>query len=120
VRIFGFAGPYEVFVLDSLTAAGGQIEAIDVENEEYVFFADDGAVIDAAVRDGHVVLTPTGVQRGEELRKRLRAYLSHPRVAMDPALADDPVALGGMLRERERAGEWPRWLARLRARRKPR
>lgn len=49
VRIFGFEGPYEVFVLDSLTAAAVEIEAIDVENEEYVFFADDGTLIDAAV-----------------------------------------------------------------------
>jgi hypothetical protein len=119
VRIFGFEGPHEVFVLESLTDGG--IEAVDVENDEYVFFGDDGAVIGAAVRDGRVVLTPTGVQRGEELRERLRTYLSRPEVALDPTLADDPVALGEMLRERERAAEWPRrWFARLMAHRKAR
>jgi hypothetical protein len=119
VRIFGFEGAHEAFVLDSLTDGG--IEAVDVENEEYVFFGDDGTVIEAAVRDGRVVLTPTGVQRGEELRERLRTYLSQPRVAMDRALADDPVALAPMLRERERATEWPRrWFARFMAPRKSR
>jgi hypothetical protein len=119
MRIFGFDGPYEVFVLDSLT--DDAVEAIDVENEGYVFFGDDGTVIDAAGRGRRVVLTSTGVQRGEELRERLRTYLSQPEVAIDPALADDPVALGAVLRERERADRLPRrWFAWLTARRKSR
>jgi hypothetical protein len=33
----------------------------------------------------------------EELRQRLRTFLMHSCVAMDPALADDPAALADLL-----------------------
>ena len=119
VRIYGFEGPHELYVFDSVAAAEGDLEAIDVKNNEYVLYADDGTAISAAVRDGQVVLTPTGVRQRDQLRERLRTYLTQPSVALDPALADDPVALGGMLSERDRAREWPRWVARPKDRRRP-
>ncbi|MFI5898211.1 hypothetical protein ACIA5D_49840 [Actinoplanes sp. NPDC051513] len=100
-----------------MTYAEGYFEAIDVEDDEYVFFGADGTVISPSVRDGRVVLTPTDEKRPGELRMRLRAYLEHPRVAMDPALADEPVALADLLMEKERASSWPRWPAWLRIRR---
>lgn len=105
--IYAFEGAYELYVKDTVADAEGYFEAIDIENDEYVFFADDGTVIAPSVRTGRVVLTPTAQVRAEELRDRLRTYLSHPRVAIDPALADDPVALGKMLLERKRASQRP-------------
>ena len=118
--IYAFEGSFELYVNESLTDAENYFEAIDVENDEFDFFAGDGTVIDSAVRDGRVVLTLTGEHRPEELRARLRTYLSQPRVAMDPALADDPIALGVLLLERERVGEHSGWLSRLFARRRAR
>lgn len=118
--IYAFEGSYELYVNESLPDAENYFESIDVENDEFGFFADDGTVIDSAVRDGRVVLTLTGEQRPEDLRTRLRTYLAHPLVAMDPALADDPIALGVLLLERERAREHSGWLSRLFARRRAR
>jgi hypothetical protein len=100
--IFGFEGRFDLYVHESLTAAERFFEAIDVEHDEYVFFADDGTVIDADVRDGAVVLARSDESRPTELRDRLHTYLADPRVAMNPALADDPPALGRLLLERRR------------------
>jgi hypothetical protein len=112
-----------VHASESLVAAEGYFEAIDVENDEDVFFGDDGTVISPSVRDGRVVLTPTNQNGPEELRERLRIFLVQPRVTMDPALADDPAALADLLIEladllieQERARRWPRWPAWLRRR----
>ncbi len=107
--IFAFEGPYEVYVCDSVQAAEGQFEAIDVDNNEYVFFGDDGEVIRGRTRDGLVVLAPTSEKRPAELRNRLRTYLVHPGVQLDADLADDPVALGRILLQRQRDRQWPRW-----------
>jgi hypothetical protein len=97
VRVFAFEGPYEVHAAGSLAAAADHVEAIDVANDEYVFFGDDGTVIRPSVRGERVVLTATDEKRPEELRQRLRTFLMHWRVAMDPALADDPAALADLL-----------------------
>ena len=109
MRIYAFEGPHEVYASESLTAAEGYVEAIDVGNDEYVFFGDEGTVVSPSVRDDRVVLTPTDERRPEELRERLRTFLVQPRVAMDPAWADDPTALADLLIEQERARRWPRW-----------
>ena len=114
MRVFAFEGPHEVYACESVAAAEAYFEAIDVDNDEYVFFGDDGTVIAGSVQDEHVVLTATDEKLPAELRERLRAYLVHPRVAMDPTLADDPAALADLLIERTRARRWPRWRARLR------
>lgn len=116
MKIYAFEGPHDVYASESLAAAEGYVEAIDVENDEYVFFGDDGTVISPSVRDEHVVLTPTDDKRPQELRQRLRTFLVQPRVAMDPALADDPAALADLLIEQERLRRWPRWPGWLRFR----
>ena len=84
-------------------------EATDVVDDEFVFFGDDGTVINASVTDDlRVVLTPTGERRPDELRQRLRDYLGQPGVPWDRTLADDPAALAGLLIEQQRAQRWPR------------
>jgi hypothetical protein len=110
MRIYAFEGSHEVYASESLAAAEGYFEAIDVENDEYVFFGDDGTVISPSVQDERVVLTPTSEKRPAELRERLRTFLVQPRVAMDLDLADDPAALADLLIEHERARRWPAWL----------
>ena len=117
MKIYAFEGPHEVYTAETLAAAEDWLEAIDIENDEYVIFGDDGTVISPSVRDEQVVLTPTDEKRPEELRERLRTFLVQPRVAMDPALADDPAALADLLVEEERLRRWPRWPDWLRFRR---
>ncbi|MCV2490289.1 hypothetical protein OF117_13030 [Geodermatophilus sp. YIM 151500] len=74
--VFTFEGPTELYVHTSVAEAEGYFEAIDVENDEYVFFGDDGTVLRPYVRNGRVVLTPTGGKRPDELRRRLRTYVA--------------------------------------------
>lgn len=122
MRIYAFERPYhpvifrrgtvvqEIYACQSLAVAEEFFEAIDVADDEFVFFGDDGTVISASVTDdSRVVLTPTGERRPDELRQRLRSYLTQPRVGLDPALADDPAMLAELLIERQRAQRWPRW-----------
>jgi hypothetical protein len=113
MAVYTFEGPSVLYVHPSLTAAEGYFEAIDVENDEYVFFGQDGTVIHPSVESGRVVLTATREQGVDELRQRLRTYLSFSR-EVDPALADDTVSLAQLLLERERAFQESSWLSRLR------
>lgn len=101
MKVYAFEGPHEAYVFSSLAHAEVYFEAVDVENDEYVFFSADGTSISSSVRDGRVVLTPTTEQHLVELSARLSAYLQHPRVAMKAELADDPLALADLLAQRE-------------------
>ena len=97
--VFAFEGPHEVVVSESLSAAEGEFEAIDVENDEFDFFREDGTAIQATTVGQHVVLKLLDDRRPEELRERLRVFLMQPSVALDPDLADDPRAAAlGLLR----------------------
>lgn len=112
MAVYTFEGPSVLYVHPSLADAEGYFEAIDVVNDEYVFFGQDGAVIQPSVESGRVVLTATHEQRVDELRQRLRTYLNYSG-EVDPALADDTVALARLLLERERGFQESRWLSRL-------
>jgi hypothetical protein len=112
MKVYAFEGPHEVYALESLAHAEDYFEAIDVENDEFVFIGVDGTVIQPSVRDGRVVLTPTAEKQPTELRARLRTYLLHSRVAVAMELADDPEALADVLMAPRRTNRlrWPRWL----------
>jgi hypothetical protein len=113
MAIYAFEGPNELYVHASFAAAEGYFEAIDIENGEYVFFGDDGTVVVASVRDSRVVLSPTEDRRIQELRDRLRVYLSQSSMTLDVAFADDSVGLAARLLARERAHRRSGGLARL-------
>ena len=114
MRIFVFEGPNNLYPFESGSAAGGYLEAIDVEEEEYVAFGDDGTVMRLSVSDGRVVVTPTAERRPDELRERLRVYLSQTRAEADPALAEDPAALAEFLVELEHPRRRSPWFRRWR------
>jgi hypothetical protein len=52
MKVYAFEGPYELYALESLAHAEGYFEAIDVENDEYVFFGVDGPLSDPRRRTG--------------------------------------------------------------------
>jgi hypothetical protein len=112
--VFIFEGN-DLSVLPSVERAAGHVEAIDVDNGEFDFFADDGTVLIGTTHDRQVMLRATDDRRPEELRERLRRYLSHPKVAMDPALADDPIAAAQAILDASwsrRPFSWLPWLDR--------
>jgi hypothetical protein len=98
--VFVFEGT-DLSVHQSLERAAQWVEAIDVDNGEFDFFADDGTVLTAVTHDDQVTLRETEERRPEDLRERLHRYLSDPRVALDPALADDAVAAAQAILDRD-------------------
>jgi hypothetical protein len=96
MRIYAFERPYrplifrpgsvlqEVYACELLAVAEQYFEATAVAGDEFVFFGEDGTVITASVT-------------------------ADQRVVLDPALAEDPVALAELLIEQQRARRWPRW-----------
>ncbi|MGY1702819.1 hypothetical protein [Geodermatophilus sp. SYSU D00766] len=112
LAVYTFEGPSVLYVHPSLAAAEGYFEAIDVENDEYIFFGQDGTVIQPSVEAGRVVLTASPQQRANELQQRLRTYLDHSG-RLDPRLADDTVSLAQLLLDQERAFRESRWLSRF-------
>jgi hypothetical protein len=114
--VFVFEG-LDVDVHPSIERAAASVEAIDVDNGEFDFFTDDGSVLEAATMDGEVLLRPTGERKLAELSERLRLYLDHPRVSLDPSLADDPLVFAQSVfdkRWQQRSFQWFPWLDRRR------
>jgi hypothetical protein len=112
------ADPVPVFVFnedgsgveayESLYAAWREVEGIDVKNGEYAFIAVDGRAVVATVSGKwDVTLRLTDETRAAELRHRLTEDL--PRVGLDPALANAPLAAAQALVDRRWAVRWPRW-----------
>lgn len=112
--VFIFEGS-DVSVHTSLAAAAGHVEAIDVNDGVFDFFTDDGTVLAAVTLGQQVTLLETDERRPQELRDRLRQYLSHPRLLLDPTLAQDPVAAAQAILHEEwerRSFRWLSWLDR--------
>ena len=121
--VFVFEG-LDVDVHPSIERAAASVEAIDVDNGEFDFYTDDGTVLKAETRDGEVLLRPAGERKREELCERLRLYLVHPRVSLDPSFADDPLVFAQSVfdeRWQRRSFQWfPRLDRRLRPNGPPR
>jgi hypothetical protein len=104
--VFVFDGG-DVSVFASMADAAGGTEVYDLDTLRYL--DADGTVLHATSDGYEVRLTPTAERRPEELHARLEAFLEHPRVGMDPALAADPRRVATLLAVRQRAELWPRW-----------
>jgi len=112
---------FAVFVFDGNDASAyPTLEAAASASEVYdlnvlTFFAEDGTVLRAIAEGDQVRLTTTTERRLDELRDRLRTYLQHPAVGLDPALADHPVFAAQALVDsqwRARPFQWFPWLDR--------
>lgn len=97
----------DVVAFPSIADAEGGSEIYDIEG--YQYFDAEGTVLDATADGYRVRLVPTAERRLDELRGRLDAYLRHPRVGIDPALANDPRRVAALLIGRQREQVWPRW-----------
>jgi hypothetical protein len=100
-------------VQPDIASAEGHVEVYDIG--ELRFLGVDGTILKATAEGYKVRLEPTDSKDPRELRSRLVAYLSHPSVGMDPALADDPARAAEALSARpRRIGRW--WKGRHRGR----
>ncbi|SDR89775.1 hypothetical protein SAMN04489717_0946 [Actinopolymorpha singaporensis] len=111
--VFVFDRDHDALVFRSLEHATGYMEAIDVEEGEYVaLFTETGGIVNATTTAERVVLTVTGERDEADLRARLR---DHQRRMRTPEPITDPVAFASDYLRREREWEWahrwPRWPA---------
>jgi hypothetical protein len=98
-------------VFSDVAEATGQLEANDVEADEYVVFDNDGTVFEIWAEGLHVRLRPTDERDLAHLRERLGLFLHkwHIRCA-----SEDVMDIGNAILEADWESRWPkrpRWLA---------
>jgi hypothetical protein len=110
VAVFAFTENGDVVVFPSLPAAAAWMEAIDIDDGEYVaMYGEDGRIIRAATRDDCVVLTPTEDADLPALRLRLRRLRLRERGLIGDEVPEEPGAVAARMLAREWEQRWPRW-----------
>ncbi|MDX6230914.1 MAG: hypothetical protein QOI76_4304 [Frankiales bacterium] len=98
----------DVSAYSSVADAEASIEAYDVDSLKA--YRPDGTKLAVSAAGYGCRLTPTNEVDLAELTALLRDYLSHPRIQMDPALADDPLRAAQAMLNAEWAVRPFRWL----------
>jgi len=81
-----------------------------VEDDEFVFYTDEGVVLDATVEHGRVLLRPTEASRQAELLGRLKAFVNRRGIAIDAQDADDPTSYVVPISDWQWLQNWPPWM----------
>ena len=87
-----------------------------VEDDEYDWYLDDGAVLRATAHGRDVSFTPTGEERPDDLVQHLKEYASRRGLTIDEEEADEPLAYVDPIARDRYLDLWPgwlRWLGRL-------
>lgn len=116
--IFVFDANGDVDVYGSVEEVRGYVEAVDVRDGEYAFFAADGRAIEGVVEGegraaGDFTLRLTAADKSEELRVRLARIFATR--GLDADLAKVPLAAAQVLMDAQWDARWPRrpaWLDR--------
>lgn len=115
VFVVGQDGDLDVYV-DAAQAAD-DLEAIDVEDGEYVAYRVDGAVLNIVTEDELVVMDLSGELDSAGLEAAITAYVRQVPSANLSATTPLDFAEAWLHREwSSRASSWPRWLSRRRMR----
>jgi len=109
-----------VFAVDRKTGAvlawTSRAEARDkaplygVEDDEYEWFLDDGAVLVAAANGRDVTFTPTGEERPDDLLGHLKEYALRRGIVVDDEDTDEPLAYVDPIIRDHYLDLWPGWL----------
>jgi len=98
-------------VFPDVVEAAGQLEANDVEADEYVVFDQDGTVFEIWAEGLHVRLRPTDERDLAQLRERLGRFLDESHIT---CASEDVMDIGNAILEADWESRWPkrpRWLA---------
>ena len=110
VPSLGVAGA--VFVFDSgdlqcfpdVRSAADYVEVYDIVSLR--FYRADGVIVKAIAHGYRVHLEPTEERDEEGLKAELRKFLGHPRVGLDPSLADNPAEAAVVLMQQHPKRRW--------------
>jgi len=98
-------------VFPDVAEATGQLEANDVEADEYIVFVEDGTVLEISADGLDVRLRPTNERDLTQLQERLGGFTDERHVNR---ASEDVIAIGNAILEADWKRRWPkrpRWLA---------
>ncbi len=81
-----------------------------VEDDEFAFYADDGAVLNASVEDDRITFRSTDQEQPEVLLSALKEFADRRGIRIDEAEADDPTAYAVPISRWHWLEMWPPWL----------
>jgi hypothetical protein len=81
-----------------------------VEDDEFVFYTDEGVVLDASVVDQRIVFHLTETIRRDQLLSQLREFVTRRGIKVDSADEDDPAAYAVPIARWQGLELWPPWL----------
>lgn len=94
----------------SADEAARKTHVYSVEDEEYLFYTDEGVVLDASVENDRVVLRPTDDRREADLLGRLKMFTTRRGIRVDVLDVDDPSAYAIPISDWQWLQLWPGWL----------
>jgi hypothetical protein len=100
----------------SVDQAARKTHVYSVEDDELLFFTDEGDVLEPSVEHERVLLRPTGEHRREDLLTRLKTFSTRRGLHVDMLDVDDPSAYAVPVSDWQFLQLWPgwlRWLGRL-------
>ena len=110
--VFVFDRENWCYVFPSVAEAEGNLEAADVEADEYVALDQDGRLFEAEVEGIDIHLRPTELRDPQQLRDRLTRFTLEWEIECE---SDDLIDIGNAILEAAWDDRWPkrpRWLAR--------
>lgn len=94
----------------SVGEAARRMHVYSVEEDEFVFYTDEGAVLAASIENDHIVLRPTEHERPDELLEALKEFANRRGIKVDAEDADDPTAYALPISRWHFLEMWPPWM----------
>jgi hypothetical protein len=87
-----------------------QMHAYSIEDDEFVFYTDEGVVLRASVEADRVALHLTNEERLTELLAYLKEFANRRGIRIDDDEADDPTAYVDRVNRWQWLEKWPPWM----------
>lgn len=87
-----------------------QMHVYSVEDNEFIFYTDEGVVLDASVVDDRIVLRPTEEAQPAELLLQLKEFANRRGIRVDEEDVNDPTAYAIPISRWHWLEMWPPWM----------
>jgi hypothetical protein len=94
----------------SASDAVRRMHVYSVEDSEFIFYTDEGVVLDASVVDDRIVLRPTEEVHQDALLVQLKEFANRRGITVDDDDADDPTAYAIPISRWHWLEMWPPWM----------
>jgi len=87
-----------------------RMHVYSVEDNEFIFYTDEGVVLDASVVDDRIVLRPTEETQLVELLVQLKEFVNRRGITVDEEDVNDPTAYAIPISRWHWLEMWPPWM----------